>query len=87
MQRASIVVLCPVPRSARGSEPGISGFVSDPPAAVVTGASVSLTAPVADTQAAGKFQFNLEPTGHFQRRAEAKTFVSQDSDRSQEAAQ
>ena len=87
MQRARIVSLCPVPLSRRGSDPGISGFLSDPSAAFVTGPHVSLTAPVAHTQTARKFQCHLEPAGHCQRRAEAKSFVSQCSDRSQEAAQ
>jgi vitamin B12 transporter len=84
VQRTIIVLLLFVSLSIWAAEPTISGTVTDSLGAVVSGASVTLIEagnPMANitADATGKFSFKIEHAGHYQVRAEAKTFATRNS--------
>ena len=86
MQRIlAIVCFFVLSLPAWAAEPIISGTVTDSLGAVVPGATVTLihrgkNLATTTSDSAGKFHFNIEQTGRYVVRAEAKTFAASTSD-------
>ena len=86
MQRTlTLLFLLLVPAAVRSAEPAISGTVADSLGAVITGATVTLVQSGRDvgtttTDAAGKFDFQIQQAGHYWVRAEASTFATSGSE-------